>query len=126
MMGVIMIIKSNQTRWNMRKDQPEEISDDGGATVILRSIPRQLHVLSSHLFIYSSYTNNQLPTTILKCPENHLIRLEQPWLAWYVEHVDKASCFKAESEGSFEDYVERNIVLVEYSLNDSVPNMNGG
>ena len=59
MMGVIMIIKSNQTRWNMRKDQPEEISDDGGASVILRSIPRQLHVLSSHLFIYSSYTNNQ-------------------------------------------------------------------
>ena len=67
-----------------------------------------------------------IQSTILKCPENHLIRLEQPWLAWYVEHVDKASCFKAESEGSFEDYVERNIVLVEYSLNDSVPNMNGG
>ena len=76
---------------------PEEISDDGGASVVLRRIPRQLHVLSSYLCIYS-YTHPQNPDD-----HNYLIWLEKPWFAWYVENIDKASCFKAESEDSVDE-----------------------
>merc|ERR1719341_3217856 len=62
---------------------PKEISDDGGASIVLGRIPRQLHVLSSYL-----------------------IWLEKPWFAWYVKNIDKASCFKASSLTSEPDPVQ--------------------
>ena len=44
----------------------------------------------------------------------HLIWLEQPWFAWYVEHVHETSCFKAESEDCFEEAVHASHYLPMY------------
>ena len=86
--------------------EPEQIFEDRGASVILRRVPRQLHMLGSNLFGFSSFLHlsklfslDVLLFLILlivfpHCP--HLIRLEQPWFAWHVEDVHEASCFKAE------------------------------
>ena len=53
------IILNRSGWWEQSKDLPEEISDDGGASVVLGRIPRQLHVLSSYLFICSCIYHSQ-------------------------------------------------------------------